>query len=60
MTRNANLTSAKRVKQDEFYTQWSIIEKEITAYLEHNPDVFRNKTVLLPCDDPEWSNGRSD
>ena len=24
--------------------------------LEYNPDVFRGKTVLLPCDDPEWSN----
>ena len=31
-------------------------EKEISAYLEYNPDVFRGKTVLLPCDDPEWSN----
>ena len=26
------------------------------AYLDYNPDVFRGKTVLLPCDDPEWSN----
>jgi hypothetical protein len=24
--------------------------------LEFNPDVFQGKTVLLPCDDPEWSN----
>lgn len=24
--------------------------------MEYNPDVFRDKTVLLPCDDPEWSN----
>ena len=23
---------------------------------EYNPDTFRDKTVLLPCDDPEWSN----
>lgn len=28
----------------------------MNAYLEFNPDVFRNKTILLPCDDPEWSN----
>ena len=28
----------------------------MNAYLEYNPDVFRGKTVLLPCDDPEWSN----
>lgn len=24
--------------------------------MEYNPDVFRDKTILLPCDDPEWSN----
>jgi len=53
---NSNLTEAQRVKNDEFYTQYHDIEKEITAYLEFNPDVFRGKTVLLPCDDPEWSN----
>lgn len=53
---NSNLTNAKRAKNDEFYTQYHDIEKEIGAYLEFNPDVFRGKTVLLPCDDPEWSN----
>jgi Adenine-specific methyltransferase EcoRI len=53
---NSNLTEAKRVKNDEFYTQYPDIEKEISAYLEFNPDVFRGKTLLLPCDDPEWSN----
>jgi hypothetical protein len=45
-----------REKNDEFYTQYHDIEKEINAYLEYNTDVFRGKTVLLPCDDPEWSN----
>jgi hypothetical protein len=53
---NEYLSEAKRKKNDEFYTQYSDIEKEISAYLEYNPDVFRDKTVLLPCDDPEWSN----
>ena len=53
---NANLTKAKKEKNDEFYTQYHDIEKEINAYIEYNPDVFRGKTVLLPCDDPEWSN----
>ena len=53
---NKNLTAAKTAKNDEFYTQYADIEKEINAYLEYNPDVFRGKTVLLPCDDPEWSN----
>ena len=53
---NSNLSNAKNAKNDEFYTQYHDIEKEINAYLEFNPDVFRGKTVLLPCDDPEWSN----
>lgn len=53
---NENLGAAKKAKNDEFYTQYSDIEKEMNAYLEYNPDVFRNKTILLPCDDPEWSN----
>jgi hypothetical protein len=53
---NSNLTNAKNAKNDEFYTQYHDIEKEINAYLEYNPDVFRGKTILLPCDDPEWSN----
>jgi hypothetical protein len=53
---NSKLTDAKSAKNDEFYTQYADIEKEITAYLEYNPDVFRGKTLLLPCDDPEWSN----
>lgn len=51
-----NLDSAKKAKNDEFYTQYSDIEKEINAYLEFDSQVFKNKTILLPCDDPEWSN----
>jgi hypothetical protein len=50
-----NLRDAKKAKNDEFYTQFHDIEKEMNAYLEYDPDVFKNKTVLLPCDDPEWS-----
>ena len=53
---NSNLSEAKRAKNDEFYTQYHDIEKEISAYLEYDPDTFRGKTLLLPCDDPEWSN----
>ena len=53
---NSNLTNAKNAKNDEFYTQYQEIEKEINAYLEYNPLVFKGKTILLPCDDPEWSN----
>lgn len=54
--KNTNLSSAKKAKNDEFYTQWGDIEREMNAYVEYNPDVFRDKTILLPCDDPEWSN----
>lgn len=56
MANNTNLGAAKTAKNDEFYTQYADIQKEINAYLEYNPDAFRDKTVLLPCDDPEWSN----
>lgn len=53
---NENLRTAQAGKNDEFYTQYHDIEVEMNAYLEYNPDVFRGKTILLPCDDPEWSN----
>ena len=53
---NSNLHKAKNAKNDEFYTQYNDIEREMQAYLEYDPDVFRGKTILLPCDDPEWSN----
>ena len=56
MADNASLGAAKSAKNDEFYTQYSDIEAEMNAYVEYNPDVFRGKTILLPCDDPEWSN----
>ena len=56
MANNSNLGAAKAAKNDEFYTQYADIQKEINAYLEYNPDTFRDKVVLLPCDDPEWSN----
>lgn len=53
---NNNLKEAKAAKNDEFYTQFHDIEVEMNAYLEYDPNVFRGKTILLPCDDPEWSN----
>ena len=53
---NKNLHNAKMAKNDEFYTQYPDIQKEIDAYLEYDPNVFKDKTILLPCDDPEWSN----
>lgn len=51
-----HLGEAKRAKSDEFYTQYVDIEKEMNAYLDFDPLVFAGKTILLPCDDPEWSN----
>ena len=53
---NRNLGEAKKAKNDEFYTQYADIQKEVNAYLEYDHDVFKGKTILLPCDDPEWSN----
>ena len=54
MAKNSNLGAAKKAKNDEFYTQYEDIEREMNAYLEYDENVFRGKTVLLPCDDPEW------
>ncbi|MCC8100283.1 MAG: adenine-specific methyltransferase EcoRI family protein [Clostridiales bacterium] len=56
MSGNSSLSRAKTAQNDEFYTQYHDIEAEMNAYVEYDPDVFRGKTVLLPCDDPEWSN----
>lgn len=53
---NSNLTNAKKAKNDEFYTQYHDIQKEILAYIEFNPDAFRNKVVYCNCDDPFESN----
>ena len=53
---SANLSAAKKAKKDEFYTQYADIAREMEAYLDDDANAFRGKTVLLPCDDPEWSN----
>lgn len=53
---NSNLTKAKKAKNDEFYTQYNDIQKEIEAYLEYDADVFCNKVVYCNCDDPYESN----
>ena len=47
-----NLTTAKRSKRDDFYTQLEVIEKELKNYT----DQFNNKIVYLNCDDPRISN----
>jgi hypothetical protein len=53
---NQGLSAAKVAKQDEFYTQYVDIQKEIEAYLEFDPDTFRGKVVYCNCDDPFESN----
>lgn len=53
---NQGLSAAKKAKQDEFYTQYVDIQKEVEAYLEFDPDTFRGKVVYCNCDDPFESN----
>jgi len=53
---NQGLSAAKAAKQDEFYTQYIDIQKEVEAYLEFDPDTFRGKVVYCNCDDPFESN----
>ena len=53
---NNQLHSARRAKNDEFYTQYADIQKEIEVYLEYDPNVFRGKVVYCNCDDPYESN----
>jgi modification methylase ecoRI len=49
---NNLLQKAKKSKNDEFYTQFSDIEKELQYYKSH----FENKIVYCNCDDPYTSN----
>jgi hypothetical protein len=53
---NRSLHAAKAAKQDEFYTQYIDIQKEVEAYLEFDQDAFRGKFVYCNCDDPFESN----
>ena len=48
-TQAEKLNKAKKVKNDEFYTQYSDIEKELEHY---DKDKFKNKVIYLPCDRP--------
>lgn len=49
---NKNLHNANKSKNDEFYTQLSDIERELSHYKDH----FRDKVIFCNCDDPEESN----
>ncbi len=52
MAGNSNLHDSARNKQDEFYTQLSLIENELKHYKSH----FNGKVVFCNCDDPFESN----
>lgn len=49
---NGNLHNAKRAKNDEFYTRYEDIEKEVVNY----KDQLEGLWVYCPCDDYRWSN----
>ncbi len=54
-SKNSNLNNAKKAKNDEFYTQFSDVEREINCYLDYNSEIFVDKVIHCPCD-AEWSN----
>ena len=52
MSKNTNLHKAKKEANDEFYTQYEDIAKEIEHYKEH----LKGKVVYCNCDIPHFSN----
>lgn len=51
MAKNKNLTTAKKQKNDEFYTKISDVENELKYY----KDQFYDKVVYCNCDNPKKS-----
>ena len=49
---NSGLNLAKKIKNDEFYTQYDDIVSELKYYTK----CFKNKAVFCNCDDPAKSN----
>ena len=52
MAKNSNLHTAKKARNDEFYTMLTDIEKEMRYY----KDFFKGKVVYCNCDDARESN----
>jgi hypothetical protein len=48
LTTNEVMEKAKKANNDEFYTRYEDIEKELSMY---NKNVWKNKTVFCNCDD---------
>ena len=44
------INKAKKAKNDEFYTQYSDIQRELEHY---DKDKFKDKVIYLPCDRPQ-------
>ena len=51
-SQNETLSLAKQNKEDEFYTRYQTIEKEVNHYVNY----FRDKVIYCPCDNPDTSN----
>ena len=49
---NRNLLKAKQAKNDEFYSRYEDIEKEVIQYWPK----LKGRIVYCPCDDYRWSN----
>lgn len=47
MSKNKNLTAAKKAKNDEFFTLIEDVEKEVSQY----KDQFKDKVIYCNCDD---------
>ena len=52
MSGNKSFNNAKRVKEDEFYTQIEDIQQEMNHYRDH----FKDQVIFCNCDDPDYSN----
>jgi predicted GIY-YIG superfamily endonuclease len=48
LTRKDVMQKAQKIKDDEFYTRYEDIEKELSMY---NKNIWKNKTVFCNCDD---------
>ena len=54
--KNTTLYRANQNKRDELYTQYKDIENTMNILIDFNENVFKDKIVLLPCDNPKYSN----
>ena len=50
--KNRNLNTAKKKKNDEFYTQYEDVKKEV----DHYADQLKDKIIFCNCDDSNQSN----